>query len=150
MRGPNNEWWSAERKVVTGVVSRGLFTIYKILVGNSRSCRLPFATLRAEATFSRYEKCSFCSQGNHLPKISGMSRFIRLDSSYNVKLRKLARNLKKLVNDKRIFIRNVPTGKTGLLFPEIPFVPEIFQWDEPKKRLPFTSQQEFPVICGKW
>ena len=86
----------------------------------------------------------------HLPKISGMSRFIRLDSSYNVKLSKLARNLKKLVNDKRIFIRNVPTGKTGLLFPEIPFVPEIFQWDEAKKRLPFTSQQEFPVICGKW
>ena len=69
----------------------------------------------------------------HLPKISGLSRFIRLDSSYNVKLRKLARNLKKLVNDKRIFIRNVPTGKTGLLFPEIPFVPEIFQWDEGKK-----------------
>ena len=86
----------------------------------------------------------------HLPKISGLSRFIRLDSSYNVKLRKLARNLKKLVNDKRIFIRNVPTGKTGLLFPEIPFVPEIFQWDEAKKRLRFTSQQEFPVICGKW
>ena len=66
----------------------------------------------------------------HLPKISGLSRFIRLDSSYNVKL---TRNLKKLVNDKRIFIRNVPTGKTGLLFPEIPFVPKIFQWDEPKK-----------------
>ena len=56
----------------------------------------------------------------HLPKISGLSRFVRLDSSYNVKLGKLARNLKKLVNDKRIFIRNVPTGKTGLLFPEIP------------------------------
>ena len=26
----------------------------------------------------------------------------------------------------------------------------IFQWDEPQKRLPFTSQQEFPGICGKW
>ena len=69
----------------------------------------------------------------HLPKISGLSGFIRLESSYNVKLGKLARNLKKLVNDKRIFIRNVPKGKTGLLFPEIQFVPEIFQWDEPKK-----------------
>ena len=33
-------------------------------------------------------------------------------------------------------------------FTEFPFVPGIFQWDEPKKRLPFTSQQEFQGIRG--
>ena len=27
---------------------------------------------------------------------------------------------------------------------------EIFQWDEPENRLPFTSQLEFPGIRGKW
>ena len=86
----------------------------------------------------------------HLPKISGLSRFIRLDSSYNVKLRKLARNLKELVNDKRIFIRNVPTGKTGLLFPEIPFVPEIFQWDELKAKKTFTIYIPTGISGNLW
>ena len=52
----------------------------------------------------------------HFPKISGLSRFVRLASSYNMKLGKLVRNLKRLVNDKRISIRNVSTGKTGLPF----------------------------------
>ena len=37
---------------------------------------------------------------------------------------------------------------TGTTFSEFPFVSGIFQWDEPKKPLPFTSQQEFPGICG--
>ena len=92
----------------------------------NRGC-LPFIK------FCRFWLGIFVRVVYHFPKISGLSRFVRLDSSYNVKLGKLARNLKKLVNDKRIFIRNVPTGKTGLLFPEIPFVPKIFQWDEPKK-----------------
>ena len=39
--------------------------------------------------------------------------------------------------------------ENGTTFTEFPFVPGIFQWHEPKKRLPFTSQQEFPGICGK-
>ena len=43
--------------------------------------------------------------------------------------------LKKLLNGKRISIPNVPIGKR--------------QWDEPKKRLPFTSQPEFSGIYGK-
>ena len=44
-------------------------------------------------------------------------------------------------------------GKNGTCrttFSEFPLVRGIFQWDEPKKRLPFTSQPEFPGICGKW
>ena len=50
----------------------------------------------------------------HLPKISGLSRGARLDSSYNKKLVRNSRNL--YGNGKRISIRNVPTGKTGLPF----------------------------------
>ena len=55
-----------------------LFTIYKkipeILVGNFRSVR----TVRVVY---------------HLPKISGLSRRARLDSSYNMKLVRNSRNL---------------------------------------------------------
>ena len=35
-------------------------------------------------------------------------------------------------------------------FSEVPFIPEIFQWNEPKTCVPFTSQQEFPEFLGKW
>ena len=38
------------------------------------------------------------------------------------------------------------SGKTGLPFP----FPGIFQWDEPKSRVPFTSQPDFPESFGKW
>ena len=34
--------------------------------------------------------------------------------------------------------------------PGIPFIPENFQWKEPKSRVPFTSQPEFPEFFGKW
>ena len=71
--------------------------IPEILVGNFRSVR----TVRVVY---------------HLPKISGLSRRARLDASYNMKLVRNSRNMKKLVNGKRISIRNVPTGKTGLPF----------------------------------
>ena len=50
----------------------------------------------------------------HLPKISGLARRVRLDSSYNMKLD--SAKLKKLVNGKRISNRNIKTGKTGLPF----------------------------------
>ena len=75
-----------------------LFTIYKknpeILVGNFRSVR----TVRVVY---------------HLPKISWLSRRARLDVSYNLKL---VRNSRNFVNGKRISIRKVPIGKTGLPF----------------------------------
>ena len=35
-------------------------------------------------------------------------------------------------------------------FSEVPFFPEIFQWNEPKKHVPFTTQPEFPESLGKW
>ena len=71
------------------------FTIHKkkileILVGNFRSVR----TVRVVY---------------YLPKISGLSR----RPSFNMKF---STKLKKLVNGKRISIRNVPTGKSGLPF----------------------------------
>ena len=43
-----------------------------------------------------------------------------------------------------------PNRDNGTTFSELPFVPGIFQWDESKNRLEFTSQPEFPGICGKW
>ena len=36
------------------------------------------------------------------------------------------------------------------IFSEIPFIPENFQWDEPKRLVPVTSQPEFPEFFGKW
>ena len=35
-------------------------------------------------------------------------------------------------------------------FSEVPFIPEIFQWNEPKTCVPFTSQLELPEFLGKW
>ena len=48
----------------------------------------------------------------------------------------------KMVN----FYLERPNRENGTTFSEFPFVPGIFQWDEPNNRLPFTSQLEFPGI----
>jgi len=40
--------------------------------------------------------------------------------------------------------------KNGTTFSGIPFVPENFQWNKPKNRVPFSSQPEFPEFFGKW
>ena len=97
-----------------------MFTIYKknpeILVGNFRSVR----TVRFVY---------------HLPKISGLSRRARLDSSYHMKL-----------HSER------PNRENETTFSEFPFVPGIFQWDKPKKTftmyIPIEIFREF-VVNGK-
>ena len=40
--------------------------------------------------------------------------------------------------------------ENGTTFSEIPFIPENFQWAEPKSRVPFTSTPEFLEFFGKW
>ena len=40
--------------------------------------------------------------------------------------------------------------ENGTTFSDAPFIPEIFQWNVPKKCVPFTSQPEFPESLGKW
>ena len=40
--------------------------------------------------------------------------------------------------------------ENGTNFSEFPFVPGIFQWNEPKDRVPFKSQPEFPGSFSKW
>ena len=35
-------------------------------------------------------------------------------------------------------------------FSEVPLIPEIFQWNEPKTCVLFTFQPEFPEFLGKW
>ena len=35
-------------------------------------------------------------------------------------------------------------------FSGIPFIPEIFQWNEPKSHVPFSSQPKFTEVFGKW
>ena len=37
--------------------------------------------------------------------------------------------------------------ENGTTFSGIPFIPENYQWNEPKSRVPFTSEPEF---FGKW
>ena len=49
----------------------------------------------------------------------------------------------------------IPLGsfhrENGSTFSGIPFIPENFQWNEPKSRVPFTSEPEFPEFFnGKW
>jgi len=44
------------------------------------------------------------------------------------------------VNGTQVFREN------GTTFSAIPFIPENFQWDEPKSRVPFTSQDAGMVI----
>ena len=103
---------------MVGIVNKGCLPFIKklpeILVGNFRSVR----TVRVVY---------------HLPKISGLSRRARLDSSYHVKL-----------HSER------PNRVNGPTFSEFPFVPGIFQWDEPKNVYHLHPNQNFPGICGKW
>ena len=40
--------------------------------------------------------------------------------------------------------------ENGTIFSGILFIPENFQWNEPKSRVPFTSQPEFSGFFGKW
>ena len=40
--------------------------------------------------------------------------------------------------------------ENGTTFSGIPFFPEIFQWNEPKNHVPFTTQPEFPEFFSKW
>ena len=40
--------------------------------------------------------------------------------------------------------------ENGTTFSVIPCFPEIFQWNEPKYHVPFTTQPDFPEFFGKW
>ena len=40
--------------------------------------------------------------------------------------------------------------ENGTTFSGIPLFPEIFQWNEPKNHVPFTTQPEFPEFFSKW
>ena len=40
--------------------------------------------------------------------------------------------------------------ENGTTFSGIPFFPEIFQSNEPKNHVPFTTEPEFPESFGKW
>ena len=40
--------------------------------------------------------------------------------------------------------------ENGTTFSGIPFFSEMFQWNEPKNHVPFTTQPEFPEFFGKW
>ena len=55
----------------------------------------------------------------------------------------------KLVNGIRSSIGKVFNGKNWTIFLEVPLFPENFQWNEPKKHVPFTTQPEFPESLGK-
>ena len=49
---------------------------------------------------------------------------------------------------------DIPFGNSnrenGPTFLDFPLFLEIFQWDEPKKRVPFTAEPEIPEILTKW
>ena len=44
----------------------------------------------------------------------------------------------------------IPDRENGSTFSDVPFIWEIFRWDEPKWRVPFTAQPEFPGFFCKW
>ena len=49
---------------------------------------------------------------------------------------------------------DIPFGNSnrenGPTFLDFPLFQGIFQWDEPKKRVPFTAESEIPEILTKW
>ena len=49
---------------------------------------------------------------------------------------------------------DIPFGNSnrenGTTFLDFPLFLEIFQWDEPTKRVPFTAEPEIPEILTKW
>ena len=49
---------------------------------------------------------------------------------------------------------DIPFGNSnrenGTTFLDFPLFLGIFQWDEPTKRVPFTSEPEIPEILTKW
>ena len=50
--------------------------------------------------------------------------------------------------------RDIPFGNSnrenGPTFLDFPLFLGIFQWDEPTKRVPFTTEPEIPEILTKW
>ena len=44
----------------------------------------------------------------------------------------------------------IPDRENGSTFSDVPFISEIFRWDEPKWRVPFTAQPKFPGFFCKW
>ena len=56
----------------------------------------------------------------------------------------------KSVNERQIFHWEVSNGKTGLPFQEFHLFWKISSGFEPKSRVPFTFQPEFPEFFGKW
>ena len=83
----------------------------------------------------------------HLPKFSDCRAAL---DWILVTTSKLRTKHKKLVNGKRISIRNVPTRKTGLLFQNFCFSREFSSGMNKKNCYCHLHQQEFPGICGKW
>ena len=49
---------------------------------------------------------------------------------------------------------DIPFGNSnrenGTTFLDFPLFLRIFQWDEPAKRVPFTTEPEIPEILTKW
>ena len=49
---------------------------------------------------------------------------------------------------------DIPFGNSnrenGTTFLDFPLFLEIFQWDEPTKRVPFTAEPEIPEILTEW
>jgi len=58
--------------------------------------------------------------------------------------------LEKSLNESQIFHWEASIGKDGSTFSGFPIIPENFYWNEPKSRVPSTSQPEFPEFFGKW
>ena len=63
----------------------------------------------------------------------------------NLELVQTTRN----VNGTRHSVRKFQPGN-GPTFLDFPLFLEIFQWDEPTKRVPFTAEPEIPEILTKW
>ena len=58
-------------------------------------------------------------------------------------------NYEKRVNGTRNCVGNSNRGN-GPTFLGFPVFLGIFQWDEPRKRVPFTAEPEIPEILTKW
>ena len=48
------------------------------------------------------------------------------------------------------FLLGIYCPEKRTTFPDVPLLPEISRWNDPKSRVPFTFQLDFKENSGKW
>ena len=126
---------------------------YSIILG-----MYPFSLGRTLWAFSSYKNFWKISIGNfRLGRARSICHKFHSRNPGRLKDRERSGTSDKNKKDEKSVLKwhtNFPLGsfhlENGTTFSEIPFIPDNFQWNEPKSRVPFKSQPQFPEFFGKW